>query len=288
MEILVTVGIISFIIYLRFFADLRTGWEKEVEQLQKGIALFDADQIGPALAYFNQTIRDKPGISIAYLYRARCYRELGDSDAALQDLTTGKSYDNTVPDLHLESGQIHYEQREYRAAFQDFDKAIFHSHGQEPEPFRWRAMTRQHLQQSDEAQHDFEKATALAARGPVTPGSHRPVERSFPDRRFVLNAALMFMSSLLLLLIIKRTTVIHWPYLYAAVSAAAIGYIEPRKGWLLAILQAATLWIGYTYFTDLPVNNESRALQAFSLYGAIILTFIGSFTGGMLQRTLGR
>ncbi|WP_229310811.1 hypothetical protein [Larkinella arboricola] len=86
---------------------------------------------------------------------------------------------------------------------------------------------------------------------------------------------------------IKETDVVHWPYLLAAISAAAIGFAQPRKGWLLAILQAAILLIGYFFFASAPRNGGDRELELFSLYGSIGLTFVGSFVGGILKRALG-
>lgn len=109
---------------------------------------------------------------------------------------------------------------------------------------------------------------------------------SFFDRRLLLNVLLTLGSSLVLLYIIEAADVIHWPYLYAAVSAAIIGFVEPRKGWLLAIFQTVIIWVGYTFFTDAPQKGGERELEQFSLYGSIALTFIGSFVGGILKRAL--
>lgn len=287
MDILLTIGIISFIIYLRFYADLRVRWEKELDQLQPGIALYQNHQLPEALAYFTDVITHNPQRSVAYLYRARCYRLMGQPTAALQDLATGKSYDDTLPELHLESGQILYEQQQYAPAFLDFDKAIFHSHGQLAEAYRWRGQSAQQLGRPEQARQDWQQAEQLAAAvhpKPVTTYANY----SFFDRRFLLHMALLLLSSLLLLLIIKRSPVILFPYLAAAITSAGIGFLEPRKGWALALLQASILWIGYTFFTDPPQNNAMQELQSFGLYGAIGLTFVGSFIGGLLQRQLQR
>jgi hypothetical protein len=80
--------------------------------------------------------------------------------------------------------------------------------------------------------------------------------------------------------------VIHWPYLLAAVSAAAIGFAEPRKGWFLAILQSVVLIAGYYLFTEIPTKGGKRELEAFNLFGSVGLTFVGSFIGGMLKRAM--
>lgn len=110
----------------------------------------------------------------------------------------------------------------------------------------------------------------------------------FFNGRLALNIVLILINSGLLLAVIKWTDVVHWPYLLAAVSAAVIGFIEPRKGWLLAVIQVAILWIGYTFFTASPDNGSDRELELFGLYGSIFLTFLGSFVGGILKRAVGK
>ncbi|MGA0560581.1 hypothetical protein ACO2Q8_28205 [Larkinella sp. VNQ87] len=108
------------------------------------------------------------------------------------------------------------------------------------------------------------------------------------DRRLALNAVIILANSAMLLWVIKWTDVVHWPYLLAAISAVIIGFLEPRKGWLLAVLQAVSLWMGYTFFTATPDSGADRELELFCLYGSMILTFLGSFVGGILKRAASR
>lgn len=286
MEILVTVAIVSYIIYLRYYADLRTKSEKERDQLQAGIGLFNNQQFEAAYAYFDDWIRTRPAASVAYLYRARCLRRLGNGPGAITDLQTGLGYDDTVADLHLEIGQILFEQQSYEAAFLEFDKAVFHSHGNQAEPFHWRGLTFQHLNQPQSAQQDLERAQAIAQEQQTVGGVVKPNDPFF-DRKLLVNSLFILINSLVLLYVIKETDVVHWPYLLAAISAAAIGFAQPRKGWLLALLQAIILLIGYFLFASPPQNGGDRELELFSLYGSLGLTFVGSFVGGVLKRALG-
>ena len=285
MEILITTAIISYIVYLRYYADLRTNADKELAQLQIGVKLYDAGQFESAYAYFDQTLRDHPQWSVAYLYRARCQLKLGDAEAALADLRTGESYDDTVVDIHVEIGRILFDHHAYEAAFAEFDKAVFHSQGREAMPYYWRGLTRQKLHQPQEAQHDLDRAIALESNS-NGPNAQTAASTAFFDKRLLINAAFVLLNSAVLLVVIKQTPVVHWPYLLAAASAAAIGFTESRKGWLLAILQAATLWLGYTFFTDAPLKGGKRELEAFCLYGAIGLTFVGSFIGSIVKRAM--
>jgi len=287
MEILLTAAIISYIVYLRYYADFSTKADRERTQLQRGIDLYNTNQLDAAQHYFSQQIQEHPKQSIAYLYRARCRRELGDTSAALADLRMGESYDDTVADIHVEIGRILYDQRDYPAAFIAFDKAVFHSQGQEAMPYYWRGLTRQKLDQPTEAQTDLDQATTLE----YTPhetllGS--PAPTPFFDRRLLINSAFVLVHSLMLLYAIKLSPVIHGPYLMAAVSAAAIGFAEPRKGWFLAILQVVSILVGYYVFTETPTNGGKRELEAFNLYGSVGLTFVGSFIGSILKRGMGR
>jgi tetratricopeptide (TPR) repeat protein len=289
MELLLTAAIISYIVYLRYYADFSTKAEKERVQLQAGIDLYNTNQLGAARHYFSQKIEENPAWSIAYLYRARCLRELGDTDAALSDLRTGESYDDTVTDIHVEIGRILYEKREFEAAFAEFDKAVFHSQGQASMPYYWRGLSRQQLGQSTDSQDDLERATTLEQASHATPdGIGTPERTSFFDRRLLTNAAFVLIHSAMLLVAIKLSPVIHWPYLMAAVSAAAIGFAEPRKGWFLAFLQAIAILLGYYLFTQTPTRSGERELEAFCLYGSIGLTFVGSFVGSILKRAMGQ
>ncbi|GAB3896432.1 tetratricopeptide repeat protein [Spirosoma agri] len=288
MEILVTAAIIGYIIYLRYYADLRNKSEKEVEQVQSGINLYNAGQFDETLDYFTAYIRSEPKSSIAYLYLARCYRALGNVPAAVTALKTGESYDDTVADLHVEMGQILYDQQNYQAAFLEFDKAVFHAKGAQATPYHWRGLTRQQLNQAADAQQDLDRAVALQLTAETVPPVNHSEHTTFLDRKFLSHVLLILVNSAILLVVIKEATVIHLPYLLAAVAAATIGFIEPKKGWALALLQAFLLWIGYTFFTTAPQTSGSRELESFGLYGSIVLTFIGSFIGGVLKRQLAR
>ena len=283
-----TVAIISYIIYLRYYADLRTESDKELDQLQVGVKLYNNGQIESAFAYFDQTIQAHPQWSVAYLYRARCYLKLGNTEAALADLETGESYDNTVTDIHTETGRILYDQNQFDRAFAEFDKAVFHSQGRDSMAYYWRGRTRQKLNQPQEAQHDLDQALLLEEK--TKSGQNNPASEStaFFDKRLLTNMAFVLINSVVLLFIIKKSPVIHWPYIMAAISAAAIGFAEPRKGWVLAVTQSVALWIMFTFFTDHPTNNELRGLENFNLYGSIGLTFVGSFIGGILKRAMAK
>ncbi|GAB2551492.1 tetratricopeptide repeat protein [Spirosoma aerophilum] len=276
---------IGYIVYLRYYADQRSKAEIEAERLRDGIDLYETDQYAKALNYFGDALKTRPTSTVALLYRARIYRALGDAQAALADLTRAKSFDDSLADLHLESGQIHFEAKEYTTAFQDFDKAIFHAHGDAAEPYRWRGLTRQYLQQATEAEQDLAKAKQLEQQQRIKASSVLPVGKPrFFDRQFFQNAGLTIISALILLYIIKKSSVIHWPYLWAAASAVGIGFLEPRKGWVLALLRVFVILFGYYVVVGPDPLSTHREVEVFSLYGSVGLTFAGSLIGSVLRK----
>ena len=108
----------------------------------------------------------------------------------------------------------------------------------------------------------------------------------FLNKRLVVNVLIVLITSPLLVYVIKQAESIHLPYLLAVLSAVCIGFIEPHKGWLLAVLQSALIVSGYFIFTSVPDSGARKELENFSLYGSMILTFAASFIGAFLKRAL--
>ncbi|WP_221391665.1 M48 family metallopeptidase [Dyadobacter sp. NIV53] len=165
MELLIVVAFFGYIYYLRNYADLRTKSEKEEENLKEGIRLFQTNQIHAAFDFFDQRIKTRPNSSVAYLYRARCFKEQNDFQAAMNDLNAGLSYDESVYGLHLEKGKLLFRNNMYDSALKALNKAIFNAGDQDPEPYYWRAMTRQQLNQEEEAQKDYKKEAEITEAG---------------------------------------------------------------------------------------------------------------------------
>ena len=108
------------------------------------------------------------------------------------------------------------------------------------------------------------------------------------DRRLLLNLGLTLLSSILILVCIKITPSIHLPYFVTPALAAGLGFLEPRRGWILAVAQAVIIWLGYTLIVPTPDGPADQDIENFGLYGSMILTFVGSFVGGLLKRALDR
>jgi tetratricopeptide (TPR) repeat protein len=284
LEFLVVISLIGYIYYLRNYADLRTKSEKEAAGLQDGITLYNESQIEKAFDYFDQKIKAKPKSSFAYLYRALCFKKLGNIDDAKKDLISGLSYDGTLSQLHLEKGKIEFETGQLKDALESFEKAVLYDGDEHEATYHWRGLANQALGRDVEAQKDFWKESDILKQkltaGPVINKPKDP----FLDKRLAINSLLIVATSILIITIIKKSDGIHLPFLLAVFSAISIGIVEPVKGWLLAIFQCILLVAGYFLFTEFPENTGRQEVESFSLYGSCVLTFAGSFIGAFLKR----
>lgn len=286
MEFLVVIAFFGYIYYLRNYADLRTASEKEAAALSEGIALFEHGQTDEAYAYFDSRISQKPKSCIAYLYRGLCHKNLGNPDAAIADIQAGLSYDDQVFALHLELGKLYLEQSQPGQALVALSKAIALGEENSAEPYHWRAKAYMQLGREAESMQDLKHENELRELLKTNLAKHAASRAPFFDRRLAINTAMIIMTSALLVYVIKNAESIHLPYLVAVFSAISIGFAEPYKGWLLAIMQCVLLLVGYFLFTALPHDQARQELENFSLYGSMILTFAASFLGGFLKRAL--
>lgn len=285
MEFIVLIAFFSYIYYVRNFADLRTKGEKEAEHLAPGITLYQSGRIDEALAYFQDKIATHPNYALAYLYHGLCHKALHRKKEAIADLKTGLSYseDATADTIYLELGKIYIEEGDPEQALASFNKSVFHSFGNNPEAYHWRGKVKELLALQDEAQADFKQEQILRKQNPPDLSSPRS---SFFNLRLLINSFLVAFTSVSLLYFIKHAGAIHLPYLIAVLWAIAIGFAEPRKGWLLALLQSLFLVGGYFLFTTSPENTHQKELENFALFGSVFLTFAGSFLGAFIKRSL--
>lgn len=106
-------------------------------------------------------------------------------------------------------------------------------------------------------------------------------------KRYLSRMPLVLLTSAVVVYLITTAEHIHYPYLAAVVGAVAIGFVESRKGWILAIAQCITILSAYLLFTNVPDENSARReIETFSIFGSIILTFVASFIGGFIKRAL--
>ncbi len=286
MEFLVLIALAGYIYYLRNYADLRSNAEKEAASLNEGIQLLKSGETADAFKYFDAKIRIQPKSPVALLHRAQCYVEMNEIDAARKDLSAGLSYDDSVFELHLETGKIYYNEQNFKEALLYLDKAIIKSGGKNAESYHWRGLTNEKLNLPQQAEQDFQAERNLSDMAENQSSQLFTPPRTHFDRRLLANSLLTILTTCLLLWMIKNAESIHLPYLVAVAASMSLGFVEPYKGWMLALLQGALLWLGYTFLCPEPESGGQQELENFSLYGSIVLTFAGSFLGAFLKRAI--
>lgn len=286
MEFLVVIAFFGYIYYLRNYADLRTPSEKEAATLSEGIKLYEKGQTDDAFAYFDSKIRQKPKSCIAYLYRGLCQKRLRNPDAAIADMQAGLSYDDQVFPLHLELGKLYFEQNQPDKALAALSRAVVLSEETSTDAYHWRAKALTRLGRETEAMRDAAHEIELKEILLANPKAPLATKAPFFDKRLAINMVMIVMTSALLVYVIKNAESIHLPYLVAVFAAISIGFVEPYKGWLLAVMQCILLAAGYFLLTSRPDDQARQELENFSLYGSMILTFAASFLGGFLKRAL--
>lgn len=84
-----------------------------------------------------------------------------------------------------------------------------------------------------------------------------------------------------------KSTTVHLPFLINVLLSFGLGWLQPRKGWVLALVQVLTLLVVYSLFSnsDLLVATDPRIAQ-FTSYLGVFPTLTGAFVGALLGRTL--
>lgn len=149
MDALIVVPLVLLLFYLHYyFTDHETVMDKDRKRYAQGIALFESGNTTAAYTYFDQKVKENRKSALTYLYRGKCNLKDGNLYSALYDFTEALSFDNTLVEVHLEKGLIHFQLEEYKDAFLSFDKAVWFSRGTNDEALLWRTEAHQKLQPS--------------------------------------------------------------------------------------------------------------------------------------------
>lgn len=285
LELLVVVTFFGYIFYLRNYADLRSKSEKEEAAFSKGIELYKNGQFDESYAYFDSKISEKPKSGVAYLYRGLSRKGKGKRTEGFQDVQTAASIDDDIFRAHMELGRFYLEDQDYNAALQSLNKAVIKAQETSPEPYYWRAQVYLQLGQRTEAGADFASEKRINEQGKnekQAPGLKAP----FFNSKLVASMVMAVFTSTIVVMSIKNAETVHLPYLITVLAAIAIGFVEPTKGWLIALLQCVLVFSGYLLFTTQPETSGRRELENFGLYGSLVLTMVASFLGGFMKRAL--
>ncbi len=162
MEVAVLIPFLILYLVIRYFAgDHETASGKDTRRFASGIELYKAGKFREAYDYFDTVLREYPKSAVAYAYRGKCSLAEGNIHSALYNFTQALSYDNTLSECYLEKGKILLSQQQYRDAFREYDKAVWFSHGNNPEILRERGIARMRVKLYRQSSADFARAVEL-------------------------------------------------------------------------------------------------------------------------------
>lgn len=179
METLLLVLLFIPYLVLRYhLTDHDTPSEKDKKRFSEGIQLFQSQEYSKAFDFFNDALKTHRKSAVAYAYRGKCNLKEDNLYSALYDFSEAISFDNTLPDIHLDRGITQFRLGDFENAFLSFDKAVWFSRGEEPESLRWRALARLKLHQHSQAEKDLQKAVKLGDEDAAFVLSKPPFRRS--------------------------------------------------------------------------------------------------------------
>lgn len=152
---------IPYLILKFYLTDHRTEAEKQAQQFQEGISLYQQQANEAAFTYFDTAIKQNPRQALAYLYRAKCNYQLDNLYSALYDYDQALSFDNTLVEGYMDRGKLYYQLQDYERAFRDFDRAVWFYRNEDAESHRWRGLARLKIKQVPQSVRDFDRAIVL-------------------------------------------------------------------------------------------------------------------------------
>jgi hypothetical protein len=108
---------------------------------------------------------------------------------------------------------------------------------------------------------------------------------SFFTPAFLRNLLIATISGLVISFSGFRSEGVHVPFLFNMLFSVGLGWLEPKKGWALALVQVAVIFISYYAFTggDMLVA-ERPDVAKFATHLAAVPTLAGSFMGAFMKR----
>ena len=100
---------------------------------------------------------------------------------------------------------------------------------------------------------------------------------------FLRNLCLAAVSGLIISFSGFKSEGVHVPFLFNMLFSVGLGWLEPKKGWALALVQVAVIFVGYYVFSGF-VMAERPDVAEFATYLAAVPTLAGSFMGAFMKR----
>ncbi|PWJ57658.1 hypothetical protein CLV98_106130 [Dyadobacter jejuensis] len=80
---------------------------------------------------------------------------------------------------------------------------------------------------------------------------------------------------------------IHLPFMINLVLSISLGWLEPRKGWILALAMGASTLISFFILTSTEILLPQRGdIARFAVYLGCSLPLVGSYMGGFFNRAI--
>ena len=102
---------------------------------------------------------------------------------------------------------------------------------------------------------------------------------------FLRNLFIAVISGLIISISGFKSESVHLPFLFNMLFSVGLGWLEPKKGWALALVQIATIFISYYLVSGSDIVKAERPdVAEFATYLAAVPTLAGSFMGGFMKR----
>jgi hypothetical protein len=106
---------------------------------------------------------------------------------------------------------------------------------------------------------------------------------SFFTPTFIRNLLIAVASALIISFSGFKSEGVHVPFLLNTLFSVGLGWLEPKRGWALALMQVAVIFVGYYVFSSFVIA-ERPDVARFATYLAAVPTLAGSFMGAFLKR----
>lgn len=109
---------------------------------------------------------------------------------------------------------------------------------------------------------------------------------SFWNKTLIRDLLITILTSTLVAVACFYGPTVHLPFLVSLVAALGLGWLQPNKGWILAIAQIVLTAVFYFLIAQFqwltPFNTEATRFTALLQFFPV---FTGSFLGAYIRRT---
>jgi hypothetical protein len=95
------------------------------------------------------------------------------------------------------------------------------------------------------------------------------------------------LTGIVITLVTTQCEAVHTPLLINLLLSIGLGWLQPKKGWILAIIQIISILISYFFIQQTQLIHIVKPdIAQFVTYISFAPTLAGSFIGGFFRRTL--